>query len=116
LQYVTGLDSLVVAHIVQLGKPKALKHSGGVVAYFRNHLSLNLSQWKERSHDFYLWLQVSRDVTLHLFICVVYITPIDSKHESKSLFQNLVTNIFEIQTLGGILLLGGILMCVLQHY
>jgi hypothetical protein len=37
----------------------------------------------------------------------VYVAPISSKHESESLFQNLVANIVEVQTLGGIALLGG---------
>jgi len=38
---------------------------------------------------------------------VVYIAPIGSKHENESLFQNLVTDIAKVQTLGGIVLLGG---------
>jgi len=38
---------------------------------------------------------------------VVYVVPIGSKHENESLFQNLVANIVEVQTLGGIVLLGG---------
>jgi endonuclease/exonuclease/phosphatase (EEP) superfamily protein YafD len=38
---------------------------------------------------------------------VVYVAPINSKHESKSLFQNLVTNIAKVQTPRGIVLLGG---------
>jgi hypothetical protein len=42
-----------------------------------------------------------------LFVCLAYIAPIGSKHESKSLFQNLATYIVEVQTLGGIVLLGG---------
>jgi hypothetical protein len=42
-----------------------------------------------------------------LFVCVVYVTPIGSKHESESLFQNLAVNTTEVQTLGGIVLLGG---------
>jgi hypothetical protein len=36
-----------------------------------------------------------------------YVAPIASKHESKLLFQNLAINITEVQTLGGIILLGG---------
>jgi hypothetical protein len=73
-----------------------IKHSKGVVAYFRNHLNPNLSQWKEGSHDFYLWLQVNRGVA-----------PIGSKHKSKSLFQKMAGDIVEVQTLRGIILLGG---------
>ncbi len=38
---------------------------------------------------------------------MVYIAPIGSKHENESLFQNLVTDIAKVQTLGGIVLLGG---------
>jgi len=38
---------------------------------------------------------------------VVYATPAGSKHENKSLFQNLTADIAKIQTLGGIVLLGG---------
>jgi UDP-N-acetylglucosamine enolpyruvyl transferase len=38
---------------------------------------------------------------------MVYIAPIGSKHESESLFQKLTTNIVEVQTLRGIVLLGG---------
>jgi len=37
----------------------------------------------------------------------MYTPPIDSKHENKSLFQNLATDIVEVQTLRGIILLGG---------
>jgi hypothetical protein len=49
----------------------------------------------------------SRGVALDLFVCVVYAAPMGSKHESESLFQNLVVNIVEVQILGGIVLLGG---------
>jgi hypothetical protein len=38
---------------------------------------------------------------------VVYVALIGSKHENESVFQNLVTDIAEVQTLGGIILLGG---------
>jgi hypothetical protein len=38
---------------------------------------------------------------------MVYVDPIGSKHESESMFQNLAVNIAEVQTLGGIILLGG---------
>ncbi len=82
-----------------------IKHNEGVAAYFRSHLSLNLSQWKERSHDFYLWLRVNRGVALNLFVCVVYVARVGSKHKNESLFQNLAVNIAEVQTLGGIILL-----------
>jgi len=37
----------------------------------------------------------------------VYVALIGSKHENESLFQNLVADIVEVQTLGGVLLLGG---------
>jgi hypothetical protein len=37
----------------------------------------------------------------------VYVGLISSKHESKSLFQNLAIDIVEVQTLGGIILLKG---------
>jgi hypothetical protein len=43
----------------------------------------------------------------NLFVCVVYIAFVGSKHENESLFQNLATDIIEVQTLGGIILLGG---------
>ncbi len=46
-------------------------------------------------------------VAPYLFVYVVYIAPIGSKHESKSLFQNLVAYIIEVQILRGIKLLGG---------
>jgi hypothetical protein len=36
----------------------------------------------------------------------VYVALVGSKHKSESLFQNLVADIVEIQTLGGIILLG----------
>jgi len=38
---------------------------------------------------------------------VVYIATVGSKHESESLFQNLATDIVKVQTLKGIVLLGG---------
>jgi hypothetical protein len=73
---------------MQLGKTKTLKHSrgGGFVAYFLTHLSPNLSQWKEGSHNSYLWLRVNMCVAPNLFVCVVHTTFVDSKHENKSLF------------------------------
>jgi hypothetical protein len=52
-------------------------------------------------------LRVSRGAAPDLFVCVVYIAPIGSKHENESLFQNLVIDIVKVQTLGGIILLGG---------
>jgi len=107
LPHVEGFDSLAVARTMQLRNTKATKHSGGVVAYFRSHLRPNLSKWKEGSHDFYLWLRVSRGATLDLFVYVVYVAPIGSKHENESMFQNLVVDIAEVQTLRGIVLLGG---------
>jgi hypothetical protein len=91
---------------MQLGTTKTIKHSGWVVTYFRSHLNPNLSQWKEGSHDSYLWLWVKRGVTPNLFVCVVYATPIGSKHKSESLFQNLAIDIVQVQTLGGIILFG----------
>ncbi len=36
-----------------------------------------------------------------------YVAHIGSKHENESLFQNLVADIAKVQTLGGIVLLGG---------
>jgi hypothetical protein len=81
---------------MQLGNTKATKHNGGVVVYFRSHLRPNLSQWKEGSHDSYLWLRVSKGATPDLFFYVVYVAPIGSKHENESLFQNLVTDIAKI--------------------
>ncbi len=107
LPHVEGFDSLIIARTVQLGRTKAIKHSGGVTAYFHSHLSPNLSQWKEGSHDSYLWLRVNRNVAHDLFVCVVYAALVRSKHESKSLFQNLVGDIVEVQTLGGIVLMRG---------
>jgi hypothetical protein len=38
---------------------------------------------------------------------VVYVAPIRSKHKNESLFQNLVGDIAKVQTLGGIVLMGG---------
>ncbi len=96
LPYVEGFDSLAVARTVQWGRKKRLNIVGGVVAYFRSHLSPNLSQWKEGSHDFDLWLRVNRSVALNLFVCVVYATPVRSKHENESLFQNLAKDIAEV--------------------
>jgi hypothetical protein len=107
LPHVEGFESLVVTHTMPLGRIKAIKHSGGVVAYFHSHLSPNLTQWKERNHNFYLWLRVSKGATLDLFVYMVYAAHIGSKHESESLFQNLIGNIVEVQILGGIILLGG---------
>jgi hypothetical protein len=100
LPHVEGFDSLAVARTIQLGNKKAIKHSGGVVGFFHSHLRPNLSQWKEGSHDSYQWLRVNRGAAPNLFICVVYVAPIGSKHENESLFPNLVTDIVEVQTLG----------------
>jgi len=107
LPHVEGFDSLIVARTMQLGNTKATKHNEGVVAYFCSHLRPNLSQWKEGAHDSYLWLWVSKGAAPDLFVCVVYVAPFGSKHENESLFQNLVVDIGEVQTLGGIVLLGG---------
>jgi hypothetical protein len=63
-----------------------IKHSRRVVAYSRNHLSPNLAQWKEGSHNFNVWLRVTKGAALDLFVFVVYVAPVGSKHENKSLF------------------------------
>ncbi len=34
--------------------------------------------------------------TPDLFICMVYVAPVGSKHKNKSLFQNLVADITEV--------------------
>jgi len=107
LPRVERFNSLAVARTMQLGNTKVTKHSGGVTAYFCSHFRPNLSQWKNGSHDSYLWLQVSRGAGPDLFVCMVYVAPTGSKHENESLFQNLVADIVEVQTLGGIVLLGG---------
>jgi hypothetical protein len=51
MPHVERFASLMVACTMQRGKIKAIKHSGGVTIYFRNHLNPNLSKWKEGSHD-----------------------------------------------------------------
>jgi hypothetical protein len=104
LPHVEGFDSLVVARTMQLGRTKAIKHSGGVIVYFHRHLNRNLSQCKEGNHDSYLWLRVNMSVAPDLFICVMYVAPVGSKHESESF---LVGDIAEVQTLRGIVLMGG---------
>jgi hypothetical protein len=96
LPHVERFASFVIMHTVQLGKTKAIKHSEGVGVYFCSHLSPNLSHWKEGSHNSYLWLRVSKGVALNLFVCVVYITLVGSKHKNESLFQNLTTDIAEV--------------------
>jgi hypothetical protein len=108
LPHVEGFDSLVVACIIQLGKIKAIKHYEEVDAYFHSHLSPNLSQWREGNHDFYLWLRVNKGATPDLFVYVVYVALVGSKHKNESLFQNMVVDIVEVQILGGIVLLGGV--------
>jgi hypothetical protein len=37
--------------------------------------------------------KVNKGVALDLFVCVVYVAPIGSKHKNESLFQNLVIDI-----------------------
>jgi hypothetical protein len=96
LPHIEGFDSLAVTHTMQLGTTKAIKHNGVVAAYFHNHLSPNLSQWKEGSHDSYLWLRVNMGAAPKLFVCMVYAIPVGSKHESESLFQNLAVNITKV--------------------
>jgi hypothetical protein len=86
LPHVERFDSLTVMRTMWLGGTKVIKHSEGVAIYFRSHLNPNLSQWKEGSHDFYLWLQVSKGVAPDLFVCVMYVALSGFKHESKSLF------------------------------
>jgi hypothetical protein len=39
---------------------------------------------------------VNMGATLDLFVYVVYVAPIGSKHESESLFENLVADIAEV--------------------
>jgi hypothetical protein len=69
LPHIERFDSFTLAHTVQLGTIKAIKHSGGVATYFRNEFNPNLLQWKEGSHDSYIWLRVNMDATLDLFVC-----------------------------------------------
>ncbi len=60
-----------------------IEHSGGVVTYFHSHLSPNISQWKEGSHDSYLWIRVSNGDAPDLFVYMVYVALVGSKHESE---------------------------------
>jgi hypothetical protein len=41
-----------------------------------------------------------QECCLYLFVCMVYVALVGSKHESESLFQNLAIDIVEVQTLG----------------
>jgi hypothetical protein len=82
LPHVEGCDLLVVACTMQLGKTYTIKHNEGVITYFHTHLSPNMSQWKEGRHDSYLWIWVSRGVAFDLFVCVVYVALVGSKHEN----------------------------------
>jgi hypothetical protein len=54
-----------------------------------------------------MWLRLNKGATFDLFVYVVCIVLVGSKHESESLFQNLAIDIAKVQTLGSILLLGG---------
>jgi hypothetical protein len=56
---------------MQLGKTKAIKHSGGVVVYFRNHLSLKLVIMERRKPQLLSMATVSRGAAPYLFIYVV---------------------------------------------
>jgi hypothetical protein len=47
------------------------------------------------------------NVAPDLFVCMVYTALVGSKHESESLFQNLEGDFVEVQTLRGIVLMGG---------
>jgi hypothetical protein len=73
LPHIERYDSLAITRTVQLGKTKAIKNSGGVVVYFRNHFNPNMSQWKEGRHDSYLWVHVNRGDAPNLYVCMVYI-------------------------------------------
>jgi hypothetical protein len=50
---------------------------------------------------------VNKGVALDLFVCVVCVNHVGPKHDSEFLFQNLAVDIAKIQTIGGIILLGG---------
>jgi hypothetical protein len=82
-----------------------IKHNGGCCLFLQPPQPKPITM--EGSHDSYLWLPVSKGVALDLFVYVVYVAIVGSKHESKSLFQNLTVNIVEVQILKGIILLGG---------
>jgi hypothetical protein len=56
---------------------------------------------------FLFMVRINKSVAPDLFVCVVYVAFVGFKHESESLFQNLTWNIAKVQTLGGIILLGG---------
>jgi hypothetical protein len=87
--------TLVVARIMQLGKIKVIKYKGGgglLLTSIATSPQTYHSGWKEGSHNYYLLLRVNRGDALDLFVCVVYVTPVGSKHKNESLFQNLVVD------------------------
>ncbi len=95
-------------YIVQLGKTKVIKHNGGGLLFiFVATLAQTCHNGRKEAMIIIYGYWSSRGVALDLFVYVVYATPIGSKHESESLFQNLVVNIVEVQILGGVVLLGG---------
>jgi hypothetical protein len=96
----------VVARIVKLGKTKAIKHSGGLLLTSVPTLTQTCHSGRKEAMIL-IYGYGSIGFALELFVCVVYVAHVNSKHDNESLFQNLVTNIVEVQTLGGILLLGG---------
>jgi hypothetical protein len=91
---------------MQLGKTKAIKHTGGyyllpqppqpklIIMEGRKPQFLSMAMGQHGCCPWFVYLRG-------------YTTPVGSKHKSKSLFQNLGVDITKVQTLRGIILLGG---------
>jgi hypothetical protein len=78
---------------------------GGLLVIFATTLTQTCHGGKKEATIFIYGYGLA-GVAPNLFVCVVYVAPVGSKHDSEYLFQNLAVNIDEVQNLGGIILLG----------
>jgi len=79
---------------------------GGLLFIFITTLTQTYHSGRKEAMIIIYGYRSARGVVPDLFVCMMYVAPVGSKHDYESLFQNLTTDIVEVQTLGRIVLLG----------
>ena len=81
--------------------------SGGVMVFVKNHLASKVVLKKSTNN--FVWCEINKEImgTLnHVYLCGVYIPPINSKYFLPELFEELENDVAEFQTKGPVILLG----------
>ena len=87
--------------------PTSGRISGGVMVFVKNHLASKVNLKKSTNN--FVWCEIDKEIMgteTHVYLCGVYIPPVNSKYFLPELFEELENDIAEFQLKGPVILLG----------